>query len=467
VFGKIRSTNGDPYRVSIEDDLSKFDKNRRLNRQAEMDIHNKSPEPIWRQHTYTHSLSRNVRYQKCELVLFWFSQEEPNWNSIIKDGRRVFQQNGYKLRDWENCSVSSFTTDSGKVRVNVRKKNIQYSTYMKRNIEIKFLYTFDISSIEEPIVEKYDQSNSRNNGHQEFRWVIHLKKDGNQHRDRRDSSIWQWASQGDIRQSDIFRLFRDIKTKNKSSNCINLDDVDTEASEQVMPVIVQPSTDGWKNFVRQVHCAKLGNSEYEFTLVFNDEHLRRHGALESFYRFLRPLLYGRLTDLESFRLISEGDAASHFVFPGIYSGNSDITEDSVHGDKEWFLRKAPRRKVKYYYSNRIHPIVFMNTANHAMAEEDNNGTLWKWEFVPWESDSPIVHGNKSRKQIEDLVKNLDERETVNRIADILRQENISNEMLRVDQNLRKQYVDHIRREYIVNKTTAEKFLGEAISHLSS
>ena len=407
------------------------------------------------------------------MVLFWFSQEEPNWNSIIRNGRKVFEQNGYKLQDWQNCSVSAFSTDSGKVRVNVRRRNIQYSMYMKRDIEIKFLYGFDISSIEEPVIEKYDQSgswrSSADDG-QEFRWVIHLKKEGNQHLDRRACSIWQWAAaQGDIRQSDIFRLYRDIEIKLKSSsNYINLDNVDvddTEANDQVIPVIVQPSTDGWKNFVRQVHSAKLDDFEEEFTVVFNDEHLRKHGILESFYRFLRPFLYGRLTDLESFRVILEGNVASYFVFPGIYSGKSDIREDSVHGDSgRFFLRRAPRRRVKYHYSNRMHPIVFMNTANHAMAEEDNNTTLWKWEYVPWEADSPIVYGKKSRKQIEDLVKNLDERATVNHIVNTLRQENISDRMLMKDQKLRKQYVDHIRREYVVNKTTAEKFLDEAIAH---
>jgi hypothetical protein len=344
--------------------------------------------------------------------------------------------------------------------------------YMKRNIAIKFLYGFDISSIEEPIIEKYDQSSgwrSDDGDGQEFRWVIPLKKEGNQHLDRRDCSIWQCATaQGDIRQSDIFHLFRYIEMKLKSSsNCINLDNVDdedTEPNDQVIPVIVQPSADGWKNFVRQVHSAKLDNFEEEFTLVFNDEHLRKYGILESFYRFLRPFLYYRLTDLESFRVILEGNAASYFVFPGIYSGKSDIMEDSVHGDRGPFLRKAPRRKVKYHYSNRMHPIVFMNTANHAMAEEDNNTTLWKWEYVPWEADSPIVYGKKSRKQIEDLVKNLDEKATVNHIVNTLRQENISDKMLMKDQTLRKQHVDQIRREYIVNKTTAEKFLDEAIAH---
>jgi len=243
---------------------------------------------------------------------------------------------------------------------------------MKRNIEIKFLYSFEISSIEEPVIEKYDQSSLINDG-QEFRWVINLKKEGREHRDR-NCSIWQWASQGgDIRQSDIFSLFRDIGKKLKSSShyIMNVDEVHTEASDMVMPVIVQPSTDGWKNFVRQVHCAEIEeDSEYEITLVFNDEHLRRHSILESFYRFLRPFLYGRLTDLESFRVILEGNAASYFVFPGIYSGKSAITEDSIHGDREWFLRKAPRRSVKYHFCNRMHPIVFMNIQLIAKREKE-------------------------------------------------------------------------------------------------
>jgi hypothetical protein len=409
-----------------------------------------------------------------ETDLFSFSQEELNWNPIVKNGRRIFEVNGYKLKDWDNCSISAFPTDGGKIRVNVRRKNIQYSMYMKKNIEIKFLYSFEISSIQEPVIEKYDQSSSyrRNDTGQQLRWAIHLKKEGNEHQDRKECSIWQWASKEEITQSEIYHLFRDIENKLKSSGnmIINIDDVDEKKTHDkvmmMMPVIVQPSTDGWKNYIRQIHCVELNDSEYEVTLVFNDEHLRKHGILESFYRFLRPYLYGRLTDLESFRVIREGNAASYYVFPGIYSGKSNIMEDSTHGDREWFLGKAPRRRVKYYYSNRMHPIVFINSANHALGELDNNQTLWKWEFVSWKPDSPIVYGNKSRKDIEELVKNLDEKETVNKIVYLLRQENITRERLK-DEKERKQYVDHIRREYIVNKTTAERFLDKAISQLSS
>ena len=401
-------------------------------------------------------------------MLFCFSQEEPHWNYIVKDGRRIFEPNGYISKDRKDCSISAFPTEDGKVRVNVRTKKIQYSMYMKKNIEIKFLYSFNISSIQDPVTENYDQNGCpRNEAGQGFRWAIHLKKEGNEHRDRRDCSIWQWALEGDISQSEIFSLFKDIKEKFKpSNNIMNVDDIETKFNDNktIVPVIVQPSTDGWKNFVRQVHCAKLDDSQYEITLVFNDEHLRKHGALESFYRFLRPFLYGRLTDLESFKVILEENAISHYIFPGIYSGRSGIGEDSIHGDKEWFLRKAPRRSTKYHYSDKMHPIVFINTANHALGEEDNNGTLWKWEFVPWEHDSPIVHGSKSRKEIEKLVKKLDEKETVKKIVNNLRQENVTEEGLR-DEKERKQQVDHIRREYIVNKTTAERLLYKAIAHL--
>jgi hypothetical protein len=406
-----------------------------------------------------------------DIDLFCFSQEELDWNPIVKDGRRVFEVNGYKLKDWDNCSITAFPTDGGKVRVNVRRKNIQYSMYMKKNIEIKFLYSFDISSVREPVVEKYDQSSNccRNDTGQQFRWAIHLEKEGDEHQDRKECSVWQWASKAEITQSKIFRLFRDIEKKLESSDSIiNLDDVDKETDDDklMMPVIVQPSTDGWKNYVRQVHCAELNDSEDEVTLVFNDEHLRKHSILESFYRFLRPYLYGRLTDLESFRVIRERNTASYCVFPGIYSGMSNIMEDSIHGDKEWFLQKAPRRRVKYHYSNKMHPIIFINTANHAIAELDNNQTLWKWEFVAWKPDSPIVYGNKSRKDIEELVKNLDEEETVDKVVYHLRQQNIPEKRL-IGEKERKQYVDHIRREYIVNKTTAERILNKAISKLSS
>ena len=47
-----------------------------------------------------------------------------------------------------------------------------------------------------------------------------------------------------------------------------------------------------------------------------------------------------------------------------------------------------------------YPIVFINTSNYAMAEHDTNCRLWKWEYVAWEKNSPIVYGEKSRQEID-------------------------------------------------------------------
>ena len=64
----------------------------------------------------------------------------------------------------------------------------------------------------------------------------------------------------------------------------------------------------------------------------------------------------------------------------------------------------PSIAIKYFFVNQRHPIVFVNTANHAMAEHDTNHNIWKWEYVGWKKRSPIVFGNKSRKQIEQSFK---------------------------------------------------------------
>ena len=57
-------------------------------------------------------------------------------------------------------------------------------------------------------------------------------------------------------------------------------------------------------------------------------------------------------------------------------------------------------KIKYYFNNENHPIVFINTANHAMSCHDTNHRLWKWEYIPWEIDSAIVYDEKSRDKVD-------------------------------------------------------------------
>jgi hypothetical protein len=92
---------------------------------------------------------------------------------------------------------------------------------------------------------------------------------------------------------------------------------------------------------------------------------------------------------------SHSDEGSYFIFQKIYSDKHDLKYDTIHGDKE-----ITYRPIKYYFNNRKHPIVFINTSNHAMAEYDNNHQIWKWEYVPWVRRAPIKFGTKSRKELD-------------------------------------------------------------------
>lgn len=134
------------------------------------------------------------------------------------------------------------------------------------------------------------------------------------------------------------------------------------------------------------------------TLLFNNEELRRHAVLNRVYEWFRSWFFGRTIDVETFRMVPQ-ETPDVFTFRGIYSGNYGIAEDNVHEDKPDLEGKVPMRKVRYYFVNRRHPVVFVNTSNHAMAEHDNNNRLWKWEYVAWEQNSPVVYGTKSREEI--------------------------------------------------------------------
>jgi hypothetical protein len=179
-------------------------------------------------------------------------------------------------------------------------------------------------------------------------------------------------------------------------------------SNELIPVIYQPSVDALKNFVREVHCAKQtsnpdGSYTMEVSLLFNNERLRQHGALNSIYEFIRGLIYGRVMDLESFKiLVANNLADDSFVFEGIYSGKYEMNADSIHGDKA--PPPAPKHSVKYYFLDRNHPVVFINTSNHAMAQHDSNPRIWKWEYIPWLADAPIKLGSMTRKEIEQASK---------------------------------------------------------------
>ena len=66
---------------------------------------------------------------------------------------------------------------------------------------------------------------------------------------------------------------------------------------------------------------------------------------------------------------------------------NEMNADSIHGDET--PPPAPKHPIKYYFVNHQHPVVFINTSNHAMAEYDTNDRIWKWEYIPWLNDAPV------------------------------------------------------------------------------
>ncbi len=344
----------------------------------------------------------------------WFSHREEIYE--VKNGKFIWTGKE-KIWNWDHCTVQLVKKSDKKLRVVVRSNTNKNSKYMgDRPIKLRFMLGFDIIDVREPKVQmpKKDWDGPVNG---EFwkgpnaRWVFFLETINDTGKSNEDAyCIWQWADKGEqLESSYLYALYEEmvneLKTGNKSDNIFDVNDVDLDEQEDaVIPVIYQPAVDSMKNFVREIHCAKKplkdGGYEVEVTLVFNNEQLRKHAALNKPYEWLREnVLHGRKQDVESFHILTEKEPKD-FLFKGIYSkenGNEyGLEHDNIHGDK----KVANKHGIKYYFMNKQHPIVFVNTSNHAVAEDDANPRLWKWEYIPWENDGPVVFGNKSRAEID-------------------------------------------------------------------
>ena len=215
----------------------------------------------------------------------------------------------------------------------------------------------------------------------------------------------------DIANSTIYRLYEKILDEFDHPSTIpnNVFDVKIDDSDdRLIPTIYQPNVDALKNFLREVHCAKGpvspdGSFEIDVTLLFNNERLRQHGVLNSIYSVIRRLVYGRLMDIESFKILfRKNPVGDRYRFEGIYSGEEGMNSDSIHGDK--VPPPAPERSVIYYFVERQHPVVFVNTSNHAMGEHDANNRIWKLEYVSWLENAPVKLGSKNRREVEQSLK---------------------------------------------------------------
>jgi len=328
----------------------------------------------------------------------WFSHREYRYDAELKGDQRVFHWTEVsEIWDWDNCTVSALKLPTNEMRVVVRSSYTIYSKYMKREIKVKYMLGFDVTNIHELKQEDYPEppkNNVKNKvyGSPRPRWVLQLDD---------HYWIWEWVKEGTrIEDSDIYQIYLMIKNViSAPTDITNIFNVEVQDDDRYIPVIYQPAIDSWKNFVREIHCCKIKDDEFEITLLFNNEELREHALLNPIYEWFRSLVYGRTIDVETFRIIFMETVPENFKFERIYSAENDIQQDDIHGDKPDKYGNVPVHKIKYYFVSKKHPIVFINTANHAMAEHDTNHELWKWEYIAWEDDNAIVYGEKSRKEI--------------------------------------------------------------------
>lgn len=333
----------------------------------------------------------------------WFTVKEKKWK--VGYFGKFFWTGKEELWDSDNCRVSLARTLKDQFLVVVRSSQTKYSRFMGKEVMLRYMIGFELlGKPSEPRTEMYIARNNfpdRREG-PKTRWVLQLDD---------KHWIWEWAQEGnDITNSTIYSLYQLIvnELEHPTLNPNNIFDAQVPVqNDRVIPVIYQPSVDALKNFVREVHCAKGptnsdGSYAVEVSILFDNERLRQHGVLNSIYAVIRRLLYGRLMDLESFKILMGKDEASdRFTFAGIYSNEEEMNADSIHGDQ---TLPVPEHVIKYYFANRYHPVVFINTSNHAMAEHDTNDKIWKWEYIPWLNDAPIKLGSMTRNEIEQSLK---------------------------------------------------------------
>lgn len=316
---------------------------------------------------------------------FGFSYRQEAYDDLREGARRIIRwKQKEMIYDFYSCSISVVGIKDN-VRIVVRRSISGRSSFMDSDYTVNLMMGFVAKSFTEP----------KENGR---RWEIDFETIPNNDKDLReiyDVKIWS------EKKREITDLYETIKKhQDTTPERANVFLAEYEQEEKTIPVVYQPAIDSWKNFLREIHLHKIDQNNYEVTLVFNDESLREHSIVDRIYRSIRRIKYKRTMDIETFSLHLEKDLG-YFTFPNIYSDCYTIYHDTIHGDKS---EPYPRHDIKYYFQDTQHPIVFVNTSNHAMAEHDNNHDFWKWEYVPWSKKIPIIYGEKSRKEIESTYK---------------------------------------------------------------
>src|SRR5437867_1519328 len=236
----------------------------------------------------------------------------------------------------------------------IRSNTNRNSDYMGHiPVQLRFMLEVEIdpTSISEPTIEhQYSVAALRRRNLPQSvkqlvhdRWVLRIG-DG--------AELWEWTGMSkEIRSSRVYALYQEIKNflddPRSASNIItNTLRVPLDQLDEVIPVVYQPAIDSLGNFLRELHCAKRTNADnsidVEVTMLFNNEQLRRFKLFNIIYRWIRQLLYGRVLDIESFKIhfVKEHSNENYFTFEGIYSGDYDLIYDTIHLD---MAPNVPRR----------------------------------------------------------------------------------------------------------------------------
>ncbi|MCH9659126.1 hypothetical protein K0U27_10665 [archaeon] len=304
--------------------------------------------------------------------MFHFSYVQEAYDEV-KESKRYYLSWKNKEKEWSyaDCKVQVIGMNDDKARIIVRRKKSGYSSFMKSNFEVNLMMGFVASNVRRVTTDGKDT----------ISFDVEQSKD-KRYRELKDVKIW---SDNEHETEDKYNEILQKRGSDSGSKIIESDHL--ERSNSVVPVIYQPKVDAWENFLREIHVHQKDDSSFEMTLIFQDETLRKHGILNGIYRYIRLLKYKRTMDIETFSFKD-----NQFYFGDIYSGDSNLFEDTIHNEMD-----IP---AKYYFQDTNHPVIFVNTSNHALAPHDNNHDLWKWEYVPWSGTIPIKSGTKSRDEIE-------------------------------------------------------------------
>ena len=304
--------------------------------------------------------------------MFYFSYVQEVYDEV-KTPKNYYHRwrNEEKTWTYRNCSVKVIGIEGNRVKITIIRKKSGYSTFMESNFEVNLVMDIVVKNVQQETIEKTNQL------------VFDIEQGGEKsHRDLKDVRIW---SDHVHETEDLYNMINQIIKSESISNIRESDQL--ERYNAIVPVIYQPKADALNNFLREVHVYENTKDSYQITLVFEDDIMRRHGVLNGIYSYIRLIKYKRTVDIITFSFKN-----NTFFLEYIYSQRGNYFKE--------FESATSEISPEFYFQDKNHPILFVNTIDHALAPYDNNPGMWKWEYVPWAKNSPVKLGTKTREQVE-------------------------------------------------------------------